>query len=211
MLIKSSKGLYKVERNYRNAFNLETFQEKYIEECFDKYQYIFGDYSSNILRLKGFDTNPSSSSYYKNIDKFIDDSCAFGCPYFVLSRIHSEKEYQELEAKDSDPITEDARFKITNIQKENFDKESLVLKVTPKDKANIVIDSSKLNNIPKGSLPPDLAEIAKTEKNQSNQRKTVVEKKEPEQTFVSSSPDFDPSKKEKRNNKFNRYNNNRKK
>lgn len=211
MLIKSSKGLYKVERNYRNAFNLETFQEKYIEECFDKYQYIFGDYSSNILRLKGFDTNPSSSSYYKNIDKFIDDSCAFGCPYFVLSRIHSEKEYQELEAKDSDPITEDARFNITNIQKENFDKESLILKVTPKDKANIVIDSSKLNNIPKGSLPPDLAEIAKNEKNQNNQRKTIVEKKEPEQTFVSSSPDFDPSKKEKRNNKFNRYNNNRKK
>jgi len=57
MLIKSSKGLYKVEKNYREAFNLEMFQDKYIEECFDKYQYIVGDFSSNILRLKGFDDN----------------------------------------------------------------------------------------------------------------------------------------------------------
>lgn len=210
MLIKSNKGLYKLERNYRDAFNLEAFQEKYIEECFDKYQYIFGDLSSNILRLKGFDDNPNSNSYYKNIDKFIEDSCAFGCPYFVLSRIHSENEFKALEKNDSDPITTDSRFDITTIKKENFDKESLVLATTPKTDVNVVIDPTKLNSIPKGTLPNDLAEIIKNDKaqNNNNQRKnnsSAQKEKEPEQTFVSASPDFDPSKKEKKG-KFNRYN-----
>ncbi len=209
MLIKSNKGLYKLERNYRDAFNLEMFQEKYIEECFDKYQYIFGDFSANILRLKGFDDNPNSNNYYKNIDKFIEDSCAFGSPYFVLSRIHSENEFKALEKNDTDPITTDSRFDITSIKKENFDKESLVLATTPKEDVNVVIDPAKLNAIPKGTLPSDLAEIIKNDKAQSNnQRKNspnIQKEKEPEQTFVSASPDFDPSKKEKKG-KFNRFN-----
>lgn len=207
MLIKSNKGLYKLERNYRDAFNLEMFQDKYIEECFDKYQYIFGDISSNILRLKGFDDNPNSNNYYKNIDKFIEDSCAFGSPYFVLSRIHSENEFRQLEKNDKDPITTDSRFEITTIKKENFDKESLVLETTPKTEVNVVIDPTKLNSIPKGTLPSDLAEIIKADKLQNNnQRKNNTQvQKEPEQTFVSASPDFDPSKKEKKG-KFNRYN-----
>jgi uncharacterized protein YutD len=48
MLIKCSKGMYKVEKNYRDAFKVEEFQEKYLEECFDRYPYIVGDISSNI-------------------------------------------------------------------------------------------------------------------------------------------------------------------
>lgn len=215
MLIRCSKGMYKVERNYRDAFKVEEFQEKYLEECFDRYPYIVGDISSNILRLKGFDENPKSNSFYKNIDKYIEDSCAFGCPYFVLSRIHSDQEYKKLEENDKDPITTDPRFNITTMEKENFDKESLVLKATPKTKANIVINSEKLNNIPKGSLPQDLVELAKAEKNMNNnpRRNNQAPQKEvePEQTFVSASPDFDPSKKEKKgkHNNNNRRNKNR--
>ena len=208
MLIKCSKGMYKVEKNYRDAFKVEEFQEKYLEECFDRYPYIVGDISSNILRLKGFDDNPKSNSFFKNIDKYIEDSCAFGCPYFVLSRIHSENEYNKLLENDQAPITTDPRFDITSIQKENFDKESLILKTTPKTKVNVVIDTNKLNAIPKGELPADLVEIAKAEKNTANnQRKNQApqKEKEPEQTFVSASPDFDPSKKEKKG----RFNNNR--
>ena len=212
MLIKCSKGMYRLLNNYRDAFKIEEFQEKYLEECFDKYPYIVGDISSNILRLKGFDENPKIKSFYKNIDKYIEDSCAFGCPYFILSRIHSEDEYRKLEANDQAPITEDSRFVIPNIQKENYDKESLILKPTPKTKTNIVINIDKLNSIPKGELPPDLVELIKAEKQlNNNQRKrqdAPIREKEPEQTFVSASPDFDPSKKEKKG-KF--YNNRRNK
>ena len=212
MLIRCSKGMYRLLNNYRDAFKIEEFQEKYLEECFDKYPYIVGDISSNILRLKGFDENPKSPSFYKNIDKYIEDSCAFGCPYFILTRIHSEEEYRKLEANDQAPITEDARFVIPNIQKENYDKESLILKPTPKTKTNIVINIDKLNSIPKGELPPDLVEVIKAEKQlNNNQRKrqdAPIREKEPEETFVSASPDCDPSKKEKKG-KF--YNNRRNK
>lgn len=207
MLIRCSKGMYRLLNNYRDAFKLEEFQEKYLEECFDKYEYIVGDISSNILRIKGFDENPKSQSFYKNIDNYIEDSCAFGCPYYILKRIHTEEEYKKLEAKDENPITEDKRFVIPTIQKENYDKESLILKPTPKSKSNIVIDAEKLNSIPKGELPADLVEIIKNEKiSNLNQRKKDApqKEKEPEQTFVSASPDFDPSKKEKKG----RFNNN---
>lgn len=207
MLIRCSKGMYRLLNNYRDAFKLEEFQEKYLEECFDKYEYIVGDISSNILRIKGFDENPKSQSFYKNIDNYIEDSCAFGCPYYILKRIHTEEEYKKLEAKDENPITEDKRFVIPTIQKENYDKESLILKPTPKSKSNIVIDVEKLNSIPKGELPADLVEIIKNEKiSNLNQRKKDApqKEKEPEQTFVSASPDFDPSKKEKKG----RFNNN---
>lgn len=213
MILNTTKGIYKLEINYRDAFNQETFQEKYLEECYDKYQYIVGDISSNILRLKGFDDVKDENGRFKNIDKYIEDSCAFGCPYFVLSRIHSEK---EMNNDNSNPITTDERFDITPIKKENFDKESLILKTSAKTKPNIVIDSNKLNQIPIGSLPEDLVEIAQLEKNSNqNQRKAnnnnnKPKEPEPEQTFVSASPDFDPSKKEKnkKRNNNNRKNNN---
>ena len=214
MILNTTKGIYKLEINYRDAFNLEAFQEKYLEECYDKYQYIVGDISSNILRLKGFDDTKEPNGRFKLIDKYIEDSCAFGCPYFVLSRIHSEKEMNN--ADNEAPITTDDRFDITPIKKENFDKESLILKTSTKTKPNIVIDSQKLNQIPGGSLPEDLVELAQAEKNNAqNQRRNNNKEQrepEPEQTFVSSSPDFDPSKKEKnkkRNNNNNRKNNNR--
>ena len=37
MVINCEKGMYLLERNYRDAFNLEEFQIKYFEEFFDKY------------------------------------------------------------------------------------------------------------------------------------------------------------------------------
>ena len=35
MVFKSEKGMFEVQRNYRNAFNKELFVEKYIDEYFD--------------------------------------------------------------------------------------------------------------------------------------------------------------------------------
>ena len=87
MVIKTEKGMYKVEKNYRDAFQLEAFVDKYIEECFDKYPYIVGDISAGILRSKGFDADPKSDNYYGYIDDYLELSCAFGCPFYVLKRI----------------------------------------------------------------------------------------------------------------------------
>lgn len=206
MVIKTKKGMYQVQRNYREAFNEEAFTEKYIEECMDKYLYVVGDISSGILRLKGFDNNPKSKNYYGFIDDYLETSCAFGCPYYILKRIRNEQEFEKLLNDNTEyPYNE---VVITPIKKENFDKESLMLKSTPKEKANILLDMNKINSIPKGKLSKDLEEFVQQERasQNSNNRSSKVEPKlEDTATYVSASPDFDPSKSNSA--KFNRNNN----
>ena len=211
MVIDCKKGKYIVDTNFRDAFRLDVFEEKYIEECFDKYIYIVGDISSGILRLKGFDTNPKSKNYYGFIEDYLENSCAIGCPYYVLKRIQSDNEYQKELAKPSQPKIEG--FIINPLVKESFDKESLELESTYKVDPNILIDVEKMNSIPKGELPQALRDIINTE-SQPNTKET----KQPEVTesYVSSSPDFVPSNNQNRNfrpqrNKQKNKNNNNKK
>lgn len=202
MLINCRKGQYKVETNFRDAFRLEAFEEKYIEECFDKYMYIVGDVSSGILRLKGFDTNPKSKNYFGFIEDYLEVSCAMGCPYYVLKRIKSDNEYQKELSKPSQVKTEG--FIVNPLQKESFDKENLILETTLKTKPNVLIDSNKINAIPKGELTADLREIINQEQNTNkNVSNKIQEKQEPSQSYVSSSPGFVPNQ---NNNRFNRNN-----
>jgi hypothetical protein len=94
---------------------------------------------------------------------------------------------------------------VTPIEKENFDRESLVLASTPKGKSKIVINMQKVNAIPKGELTDDLKEFVKNDK---QQEKANSKPQEEVQTtsYVSASPDFDPSKSNSA--KFNKMNNN---
>lgn len=204
VLIKTEKGIFQLKKNYRDAFILDAFKDKYIEECMDKYPYIVGDISSNILRLKGFDNDPNSKNYYKNIDEYLKTSCALGCPYYVLYRLKSEEQYQKL-PQEKKKVIEDQGFTVTPIEKENFDKESLVLGTTPKVKSKIVINMQKVNSIPKGELSDELKEYVKNDK---QQEKNIVKVQEdvPTASYVSASPDFDPSKSNSA--KFNKINNN---
>lgn len=190
MLIESKKGRYKVDSNYRDAFKLEEFEEKYIEECFDKYMYIVGDISSGILRLKGFDTNPKSKNYFGFIEDYLELSCAMGCPYFILKRIQSDNEYQK-ELSHPSPVKTEG-FVIHNLVKESFDKESIVLETTPGEEPKIVIDPSRMNRIPKGELTEDLKDIIKQESASTNNNR-APEKVEVSQSYVSSSPGFVPN------------------
>jgi uncharacterized protein YutD len=204
VIIKTEKAIFQLKKNYRDAFVLDAFNDKYIEECMDKYPYIVGDISSNILRLKGFDNDPNSKNYYKNIDEYLKTSCALGCPYYVLYRLKSEEQYQKLPQEKKKVITNQG-FEVTPIEKENFDKESLVLSSTPKVKSKIVLNMQKINSIPKGELTDDLKEFVKNDK---QQEKSSAKPQEEVQTtsYVSASPDFDPSKSNSA--KFNKMNNN---
>lgn len=211
MLFKSTKGMFQVQKNYRNAFDLEMFLSKYIEECFDKYPYIVGDISSGILRLKGFDTNPKSDANINNVQSYLETSCSFGCPYYILKRVKSDGEYEHLANQEKNKKEEVEKSLITPLVKENFDKETLVLISNPKGKSKIIIDSTKINKMPEGHLPKDIEET----KNQDiKETKNVVETKAQVETtsYVSASPDFDPSKikKNNRNNNTNNKNSNQK-
>lgn len=206
MLIDSKKGQYKVERNHRDAFRLDAFEDKYIEECFDKYTYIVGDISSGILRLKGFDTNPKSKNYFGFIDDYLELSCAMGCPFYVLKRIQSDKEYQNELNHPTEPKTGD--FIIHPLSKENYDKESIVLETTPKDHPNIILEAERLNQIPKGELSGDLQEYIKQDTQNQNSNRSI-EKQVVSQSYVSSSPGFVPNQNNK--NHFNKNNKKRNK
>ena len=207
MVFNCEKGMFILERNYRDAFKLEDFISKYLEEYFNKYEYIVGDISSQILRLKGFDTNPKSKNYYKFIDSYLDTSCALGCPFYVLKRIHTEEEYKILEESFVSQ-EETPRIVVKDMPKENFDKESLNLISNQGQNPHIVIDSYKMNEIKIGKLPQELKEDIKDNSNKNKNVKKPEEEKKQEnvEMYVSSSPDFDPSKKKKPN-KHNMNNN----
>ena len=208
MIIDCKKGKYIVDTNFRDAFRLDVFEEKYIEECFDKYIYIVGDISAGILRLKGFDTNPKSKNYFGLISDYLETACAIGCPYYILKRIQSDNEYQKELSKPTEPKTEG--FTINTLVKESFDKESINLDSTPRVNPNVIIDATKMNSIPKGELSQELRDIINSETVNNNNQQKEKEVVEVTESYVSSSPDFVPNQ-QNRNFRNNRKNNKNKK
>lgn len=216
MLLKTIKGIYQLEYNFKNAFNLDDFISKYIEECFDMYQYIVGDISSGILRLKGFSSKPNAEVSLNKINKYLEFSCVVGCPYFILKRT-TENEYNNLKQNEKN-VNEDGIFVPRTIEKVNFDRDSLKLETTKKIKPHIEINMKKQLSMPINKVMKDVTEYIKQDKATTF---SVKEKLQPKQenvtSYISSSPDFDPSKKNKPNrnqqnsknkNSLNKQNNN---
>ncbi|MDP2425880.1 MAG: DUF1027 domain-containing protein [bacterium] len=81
-MLETQHGEFELIKNYRDAFILDDFNKRYLD-IFDIYPYIVGDYSANILRLKGFTKNGKTSSV-KQIPDYLLESCAMNCPYFIL-------------------------------------------------------------------------------------------------------------------------------
>lgn len=77
-MIETIHGEFELIKDYREGFVLDDFNKKYLD-IFNVYQYIVGDYSAGLLRLKGF-----TKDNYKTIPDYIVESCAPGCAYFVL-------------------------------------------------------------------------------------------------------------------------------
>lgn len=167
MVVISKKGNYELMAVFKDAFNQELFEEAYIEELFDKYPYIVGDLSDGLLRLKGFSLDPKKPNYFKNIKLYIEKSCAFECPYYILRRIKDKNEITSL--KETKPNVVSTPSHLT-IEKENFDKETLVLETSKKNRPNIVLDLNRINNVPIGKLPQDL----KTEEEKEDNTTSVV-------------------------------------
>lgn len=98
MIIETIKGNFELIKNTKESFNKEQFESKYIDDIFNKYEYIVGDVSSEILRLKGFDGNPNSARSYKTIPDYLAESCQFNCGYYILKRYRPKKEEPVVEA-----------------------------------------------------------------------------------------------------------------
>ncbi|QVK21165.1 DUF1027 domain-containing protein [Mycoplasmatota bacterium] len=85
-IIRVKNRKFILVKEYRDCFELEDLESKYIEEIFDKYDYILGDFSAGILRIKGFHHNNKVDNY-KHIPDYISESCVYGCPFYILKRV----------------------------------------------------------------------------------------------------------------------------
>ncbi|PII03000.1 YutD family protein [Acholeplasma laidlawii] len=87
MMIETEVGNFELLKNYRDAFDIVKFQERYVDVAFDRYTYIVGDIASDKLRLRGFSQDPKGTNGYKKIPDYINESCNHNCPFLVLKRV----------------------------------------------------------------------------------------------------------------------------
>jgi uncharacterized protein YutD len=83
-MIETDHGNFEVIKDYKEALEIKGFNERYVDYL-DKYIYIVGDYSSEMLRFKGF-----SEKNYETIPDYLIESCTPNAPYYVLKRINKE-------------------------------------------------------------------------------------------------------------------------
>lgn len=86
---------YQLVKEYKDGFQVEDILNKYTD-YFQEFDYIFGDYSYDKLRLKGF-CKKGSSNYRKinsidMLDDYIKDYCAYECRYFLLEKVSNKNE-----------------------------------------------------------------------------------------------------------------------
>ena len=78
---------YEIIRN-DDCINKEVLDEK-ITDYFDDFDYIFGDYAYDKVRLKGFyDLNNKKAKIndIKNLDDYIKNYCSYGAKIFLLKK-----------------------------------------------------------------------------------------------------------------------------
>ena len=90
MEIKIRENKYKVIKDYGNTVSMSNLNEL-VTDYYNNFDYIVGDWAYNKLRLKGFyNKNHKFVKEHNNIlnvDKYIENSCAYGCKYFILEKV----------------------------------------------------------------------------------------------------------------------------
>lgn len=79
---------YELVENLNNCFNLDDFKEK-LTEYFEPFDYIFGDYSYDKLRLKGFYKKEKASEInnIENLDKYKEECCKYETKMYLLKKV----------------------------------------------------------------------------------------------------------------------------
>lgn len=90
-IVETTKGIYELVNNYRESFDIAKFQDRYVEEIYDKYEYIVGDVSSEMLRLKGFHAKLNKEPNVKEIQQYLNETVHYNAGYFILKRIKELK------------------------------------------------------------------------------------------------------------------------
>ena len=88
--IEINQKEYELVRNEGNCFNREDVIEK-VTDYFKNYDYIFGDYSYDKVRLKGYyDSNNKKVTEIndiKHLEKYKAEYCSYGAKTFLLKKL----------------------------------------------------------------------------------------------------------------------------
>jgi uncharacterized protein YutD len=79
-MIETEHGKFEVVKDYKEALEIKAFNERYVNYL-NKYVYIVGDYSADMLRFKGF-----SEKNFETIPDYLMESCTPNAPYYILKR-----------------------------------------------------------------------------------------------------------------------------
>lgn len=78
---------YEIIRNDNNCLNKEELADK-ITEYFDDFDYIFGDFSYEKVRLKGYNESNNKRATkindIKTLDDYIKNYCSYGAKVFLI-------------------------------------------------------------------------------------------------------------------------------
>ena len=190
MVVKTTKGYYEILKNVRDAFNIDTFEAYYIEEIFDKYDYIVIDYADQKPRIKGFDSKESKVNFHYIMD-YVVESCNYLAPYAILRRVDEAFFNLHKDDPSTEEITKPLGY-IDSIEKENYDKDNLVLAQSISCEADVKFDSSRYSNVQLFELPDDIkadiekerAQEARTKNSKKNRNRNNNQNKGQEKIFT---------------------------
>lgn len=81
---------YDLVRNEKDCFNIDELKN-IVTDYFYEFDYIFGDYAYDKIRLKGyFDSDNEKVNKINDIkflDEYIKNYCAYGAKYFLLKKV----------------------------------------------------------------------------------------------------------------------------
>lgn len=88
-IVKTEIGEYELIKNYRDAFNEESFISK-CTDYFKDFDYIVGDIAYGKLRLKGFyhqdNKKVKKINNFLNVEEYLKNNCAADCKHFIVKR-----------------------------------------------------------------------------------------------------------------------------
>ncbi len=89
-IIELNGKKYELLSNNGNCFNLEEVKER-ITEYFDNYDYIFGDYAYDKVRLKGFNDSQNKKvnkiNNINTLEEYKKNYCSYGAKTFLLKKL----------------------------------------------------------------------------------------------------------------------------
>lgn len=83
-MLETAHGNFEIVKDYKEALDVKSFNDRYVDYL-DKYEYIVGDISAEMLRLKGF-----NKENIHTVQDYLMESTTPNCAYFILKRLPKE-------------------------------------------------------------------------------------------------------------------------